>query len=63
MSEDIIWYYNELTELLDESQKLLNEMKAVQNPPNKLLKWIVKLEETVKSQEARKQELKEKYGL
>jgi hypothetical protein len=38
-------------------------MKAVQNPPNKLLKWIVKLEETVKSQEARKQELKEKYGL
>ena len=63
MSEDLIWYYNELTELLDENQKLLNEMKAVQNPPNKFLKWIVKLEETVKSQEALKQELKEKYGL
>ena len=63
MSEDLIWYYNELTELLDESQKLLNEMKAVQNPSKKILKWIIKLEETVKSQEARKQELKEKYGL
>ena len=32
MSENIQWLYNELTEMIYKNQKLLNEMKAVQNP-------------------------------
>ena len=63
MSENIQWLYNELTEMIYKNQKLLNEMKAVQNPSKEFLIWIEKLENTIKNQETKKENLKVIYGL